>query len=306
MAANKKQEELRLHYSKDVCFRVRVSRENQGRMKKQLPTSLVPLFELKQNEHLNLRFEYNSFTCSYQKETQTFSYKDILRVETEADGVILYLNNDAYLYIAAENTEKHNSALYDIVLLLKRRCRSRFAINTQISYPNDHSERYQADLEPTAEIAFVLTDRELKRMLWYDYLFDERMIVFIIPAILLLILSAVLFNVWLFAGSAAIAIFCFFLSRPFFETADGYIKNHRGRLLLLMHEKVLIVRLRDTDLELEYSTMKRKKDLFGLFRLRSGDFFVLILPKRIERENPAFFHELYKKINISSRKATTS
>ena len=67
-------------------------------------------------------------------------------------------------------------------------------------------------------------------------------------------------------------------------------------LYAFMYDKVLIIRLRNTDLELEYDSMKRKKSLLGLWRMKSGNFFVLTLPKRVEKENELFFKKLYEKI----------
>ncbi len=44
---------------------------------------------------------------------------------------------------------------------------------------------------------------------------------------------------------------------------------------------------------LDYSTMKRLKNAIGLWRMKSGNLFVLTLPKRIEKENASFFDALY-------------
>ena len=83
----------------------------------------------------------------------------------------------------------------------------------------------------------------------------------------------------------------------FFEHKDSYIRNHQGLLYALLYDDLLVIRLHNTDLELEYNTMKRLKTVFGLWRMKSGNFFVLTLPKRIECDNATFFNALYQKIN---------
>ena len=64
----------------------------------------------------------------------------------------------------------------------------------------------------------------------------------------------------------------------------------------MLYDDLLVIRLRNTDLELEYHSMKRLKNLFGLWRMKSGNFFVLTLPQKIEEENPLFFKELSNKV----------
>jgi len=288
-----------LYYNdKNVCFRIRVSFENQNIMKRHTQDTFLPLFQLKQNEYYSLKFEYKSFTCSYSKTKREFSYKDIQRVEMFDNGIILCLKESLYISISVGNSEKHNTELYDIVTFLKRRCRWRFSVNAPISYPEEETdERYKSDKQPLWQISFSLTDRELKQLLWYDYLFSERMIVFIIAAIAFVLMAAVLWNVWLLVVAIGIAVFCVVLSKfSFFDTLDGYIKNHHGILQMLIFEDLLVVRLRHTDLELEYDSMRRKKTVFGLWRLKCSDFFTLILPNRIVNENCAFFEMLYSKI----------
>ena len=91
------------------------------------------------------------------------------------------------------------------------------------------------------------------------------MIVYIIAAIAFVLMAAVLWNVWLLVVAIGIAAFCVVLSKfSFFDTLDGYIKNHQGILQMLIFEDLLVVRLRHTDLELEYDSMRRKKTVFGL------------------------------------------
>lgn len=214
------------------------------------------------------------------------------------DGIILYLKEGLYISVSVGNSEKHNTELYDIETFLKRRCRWRFSVNSPISYPEeDVDERYKSEKQPLWQISFSLTDREVKLLLWFDYLFGERMIVFIIAAIVFLLMAVVFWNVWLVMVAAAIIVFCLVLSKfSFFDTLDGYIKNHQGILQMLIFDELLVVRLRHTDLELEYDFMKHKKSVFGLWRLKCDDFFTLILPNRIVNENSAFFEMLYAKI----------
>ena len=283
---------------KNVCFRIRVSFENQNIMKRHTKDAFSPLFQLKQNEYYSLKFKYKNFVCSHLKTKREFLYKDIQSVEMFEDGIILYLKEGLYISISVENSEKHNTELYDIVSFLKRRCRWRFSINAPISYPEVESDdRYKTDKEPLSQMSFSLADAEIKQLLWYDYLFSERMIVFIVAITAFLLMAAVLWNAWLLFVAGFFAILCFALSKfSFFDTLDGYIKNHQGILQMLIFEDLLVVRLRHTDLELEYDSMRRKKTVFGLWRLKCSDFFTLILPNRIVNENSAFFEMLYAKI----------
>ena len=165
---------------KKVCFRIRVSFENQNIMKRHTKDAFPPLFPLKQNEYYSLKFTYKNFVCSHLKTRREFLYKEIQHVEMFEDGIILYLKEGLYISISVENSEKHNTELYDIVTLLKRRCRWRFSVHAPISYPEEDLDgRYQSNKQPLWQISFSLTDRELHQLLWYDYLFHKRMIVFI-------------------------------------------------------------------------------------------------------------------------------
>ena len=283
---------------KKVCFRIRVSFENQNIMKRHTNDAFPPLFQLKQNEYYSLKFTYKNFVCSHLKTKREFLYKEIQHVDMFEDGIILYLKEGLYISISVENSEKHNTELYDIVTFLKRRCRWSFSVNAPISYPEeDIDERYKSDKQPLWQISFSLTDRELHQLLWYDYLFHKRMIVFIIAAIVFLFRAAVLWDVWLLIAAVAIAVFCLVLSKyTFFDILDGYIKNHQGILQMLIFDELLVVRLRHTDLELEYDSMRHETSIFGLWRLKCSDFFTLILPNRIVNENSAFFDMLYAKM----------
>lgn len=288
-----------LYYNdKNVCFRIRVFFENQNLMTQYIENTFSPVFQLKNDEYYSLKFEYEKFFCSHLKAKREFLYKDIQKVETYADGVIIYLKSNLYISISVGHSEKHNTELYDIVTFLKRRCRWRFSVNAPVSYPEEETgERYKSGKQPLWQISFSLTDRELNQLLWYDYLFSERMIVFIIAAIVFSLMAVVFWNVWLLIVAAAIIVFCLVLSKfSFFDTLDGYIKNHQGILQMLIFDELLVVRLRHTDLELEYDSMRLKKPVFGLWRLKCSEFFTFILPNRIVNENSAFFDMLYAKI----------
>lgn len=288
-----------LYYNdKNVCFRIRISFENQNLMTKHINDTFSPLFLLKQNEYYSLKFTYENFVCCHLKIKRAFLYKDIQSIEMFEEGIVLCLKGGLYVSVAVENSEKHNAELYDIAAFLKRRCRRRFSVNVPISYPEtDTDARYKSDKQPLFQISFSLTDSELKRLLWYDYLFSERMIVFIIAAIVFLLMSAVFCNLWLLIAAVAITVFCLVLSKlSFFDTLDSYIKNHQGILQMMVFDELLVVRLHNTDIELEYDSMRRKQSVFGLWRLKCDDFFTLSLPKRIVNENTAFFDVLDKKI----------
>ena len=64
---------------KNVCFRTRVSFENQNIMKRHTKDAFSPLFQLKQNEYYSLKFKYKNFVCSHLK-TKRESYTKIFKV----------------------------------------------------------------------------------------------------------------------------------------------------------------------------------------------------------------------------------
>ena len=95
------------------------------------------------------------------------------------------------------------------------------------------------------------------------------MIAFVIAEIAFLLMAAVVWNAWLLIVAVATTVFCLVLSKfSFFDTLDGYIKNHQGILQMLIFDELLVVRLRHTDLELEYDSMRLKKSASGLWRLK--------------------------------------
>ena len=288
---------MKYFYSdKDIVLRIRVSYENQEKLKALVSTSASPLFLLKRGQFFNIRFEYKSFTCSYQGEKQEFSYRDVDKIETVADGLIIYLGYGKYISIATENTEKHNSELFDIAAFLKRHNRRIFSEREEIAYPEDAAERYNGDKEPVAKISFELSGREISRLLWHDYLIEEKMITLIAPIVIGFILSIILQNVWLAILSGFVTVLILIITVMQLEHKEGFIQNLKGILQALLYDDLLVVRLRHTDLELEYHSMRRLKNFFGLWRMKSGNFFVLTLPERIEKENKLFFSEIYNRI----------
>jgi len=284
------------HSKKGVCLRLRVSFENQERMSQFVDSTFSPLFALKRGQFVSVKFENRFFTGTFQKEKIMLPYRNIKKIETQKDGLIIYLNNGTYLAIAVEEREKHNSCLFDLLLLLKRRFGRKIAECAEIQYPDEDAARYRTDEEPIAHFSFSLSEKEIGRMLWYDYLIDEKMLAFLVPA--------AVFAAWaLLSRDARIflpACFCMILPALqavwFIRERDGYVQNHQGALQALLLEDVMVIRLRDTDLELEYAAMKRLKNRMGLWRMKSGDFFVLTLPGRIESENRLFFEALYTKV----------
>ena len=280
---------------KNIRIHLRVSYENQERLKARIDPSAAPLFPLKRNQFFNVRFEYKSFTLTYQGKKQEFAYSDIQKAETNADGLIIYLHHGKYVSIATENLEKHNSALYDAVVFLKKHNRRFFSEREKISYPEDAEGRYRTEKEPLTKISFSLSKQEIRRLLWYDYLIDEKMLCLILPIIVGFLASALFQNGWIAVLSGFTAILMLIVTAMYFKHKSGYKRNLQGLLYALLYDDFLVIRLHDTDLELEYEGMKRMKSLVGLWRMKSGDFFVLVLPKRIEEENTAFFDTLYKK-----------
>ncbi len=288
---------MKLFYSdKNICMRLCVSYENQERLKKQIDVSFSPLFQLKRDQFFYITFEYKTFTCTCQEKKQEFAYKDIKRIETITDGLIIYLDSDKYISIATEKFEKHNSELYDIVAFLKRYNRKIFSESAKISIPEDEEGRYRNDKEPISKITFELSDKEISRLLWYDYLIDEKMITLIVPIIVGLPVAVILQNIWIAVLAGFVMILTIILTVMHLKYKDSYAQNHQGRLHAILYDDLLVIRLRNTDLELEYNTMERLKNTFGLWRMKSGNFFVLALPKRVAEENPSFFDALYERI----------
>ena len=281
---------------KNICLRLRVSYENQERLKAHCHTSHLPLFSLKRDQFFNIRFEYKTFTCTYKEKKQTFSYSDVNKIETVADGLIIYLSDNRYISIAPENFEKHNSELYDIVTFLRKYNRKKFCELEEIVYPDEITERYKSEKEPIDKIAFELSDRDIARLWWYDYLIDERMLTLIIPVLIGFSVAILLQNPWLAILSTIVTVLIVIMSITILKYKDSFTQNHKGKLYALLYDDILVIRLRNTDLELEYHSMKRLKNLFGFWRMKSGNFFVLTLPKRIVEENTSFFDKLYKKI----------
>ena len=285
------------HSDKDICMHLRVYYDNQERLKHHVAQSFVPLFALKRDQFFNIRFEYKNFTCTYQGKKQEFLYKDIRKIETITDGLIIYLDGDKYISIATEKIERHNSELYDVVAFLKRYNRRIFSERAEITYPDDAEGRYKSDTEPISKISFELSEKEITRLLWYDYLIDEKMLALILPIFVGLFVAVVLQNIWIAILAGFVLILTAILTVMFLEHKDSYVRNHQGLLYALLYDDLLVIRLHNTDLELEYSTMKHLKNAMGLWRMKSGNFFVLTLPKRVESENASFFDELYQKIS---------
>ena len=288
---------MKLFYSdKDICMRLRVSYDNQEKLKTHVDQSFIPLFALKRDQFFNIRFEHKAFACSYQEKKQEYSYKDIKKIETVTDGLIIYLNNDKYISVATEITEKHNSELYDAVAFLKRYNRRVFSKRAEISYPSDADARYKKCEEPISKITFELSDIEIKHLIWYDYLIEEKMLTLIVPIFVGLSVAVILQITWIAILSGIVLVLTLILTVMFLERKDSYIRNHQGLLYALLYNDLLVIRLRNTDLELEYTTMKRLKNMAGLWRMKSGNFFVLTLPERVAKENASFFDALYEKI----------
>lgn len=288
------------HSDKDIRFCLCVSYENQERFKAHIDAAFSPLFPLKRDRCFHIKWEYQSFTCTYQGKKQRFPYNEIEKIETITDGLVVYLDNHKYIAIATEKSEKHNTELYDTVLFLKRHHRKIFSETAEISYPDDRDGRYKSSKEPLAKITFELSENEIARLLWYDYLIDERMLAFLLPIFVGLLAAVVLQNIWIAILPGFLLILTIALTVMFLAHKDNYVRNHRGRLFALLYDELLVIRLHETDLELEYRTMTRCKSIWGLWRMKSGDFFVLTLPQRIEKENASFFDVLYQKINSSA------
>lgn len=289
-----------LFYRREECFRIRVSFENQNIMMRHIDVSYSPLFTLKRDQFYLLKFENKVFTCTCLKTKQRFVYKDIQKIETKEEGVVIYLNDNHYIAIAAEHTERHNTELYDIVIFLKHRCRFRFHGKTKISYPEDENEeRYSSKKAPSMQMSYSLTDRELKWLVWYEFLFSDHNIIFIIGAVISILIAFLFRGAWLLVPIVAIVAFFVIFGKSLLEEIEGYTQNHQGLLQMLLYDSLLIVRLRSADLELKYCSMKEVQTFLGLWHLNCGPFFTLVLPARLVKENPEFFAALYAKMKKS-------
>lgn len=284
------------HSRGSISLKIKISYENQDKMNRQALNSFLPLFNLKRDEIFSVCFENKLFTCTYKGKRESFSYKSILKAETNKDGIIIYLDNQRYISVATDKTEKHNSQLYDIVLFLKCRCRKAFLRGEEIQYPDLEDGRYKSCKEPVDKISFTLSHKELRRIIRYDYLIGEGTIARAIPIIIGASVSLLLQSIWLAILSAIVLVISVVLTVMYVKESKGFIKNHQGLLHAFLYDDLLVIRLSNTDLELEFEAMKRLKSIWGLLRIKSGDFFALTLPLRVEKENPAFFEALYSKI----------
>ncbi len=285
------------HSDKAICLRLRVSFENQRILCDHIDAPYAPLFQIKQNQFYNIRFEYKDFTCTFQSKKQKFTYEDIQKIATIHNGLIIYLNNNLYLSIATENYERHNSELLDVVMFLKRHCRGVFVETEEILFPENEDSRYKSNQEPISQISFELSDKEIRHLLWYDYLISEKMLIQFIAIVIGALVSILLKNLWLAILTCTTIVLTLVLTIMFIKEKDRYAKNFQGILYLMMYDKVLVVRLHYTDIDLEYNTMKKLKNKCGMWRIKSGDFFILALPKRLENESSSFFNELYSKMH---------
>ena len=284
----------------EECFRIRVSFENQNVMMKHIDASLSPLFTLKRDQYYTLKLAKKSFTCTCSKTKQQFDYKDIQKVKTIAEGVVIYLTDDRYIAIAAEHTERHNTELYDIVTVLKSRCRFRFHGKTKISYPeNETDERYSSKKPPLMHLSFSLTDGELKWLVWYEFLFGQKVIIILLVFAVPLLVEVITGGDWIWIPIAVLAALFLFFGWILYKMNKGFIENHQGLLQMLLYDSLMVVRLHSADLELKYRSMKDAQTFWGLWHLNCCPFFTLVLPARLVKENPEFFSELYAKMTKS-------
>lgn len=151
---------------------------------------------------------------------------------------------------------------------------------------------------PCAQISFELNDSEIKRMVWYDGFIEEHFYLFFLIAAVFAALAWALQNGWLLLVAGVIAAINVVMALVLWAPdMPGFVRNHQGPLQMLMYEELLVVRLRETDVKLEYPLMKRQCNMCGLWRLKCGDFFTLVLPNRIIQENEDFFAKLYTRIH---------
>jgi len=288
---------VKMHDSrKKICLRIVVSYENHSRMQKDLDAMGQPLFALRKNQQYSLKFEHKTITASFQKQKKVYSVKQIVKAETVDAGVRILLADGCCIGIAAENTEKHNTTLFDIVLWLKRYCGRRFSGKTPIVYPvEEDSGRYKSRHVPQQQLPFSLTDGEIRKILLYQLLIQKRGILFAALTVFLLTEAAVLGQIGILVMAAGFLTLGVIIGLLYFRSMAPFVQNHQGQLYLLQYETCLVVRLQVTDLELEYGEMKSLPDMLGLWRLQSGRFYTLLLPKRLKEENPYFFEALENK-----------
>lgn len=256
------------------------------------------LFPLKADGFYAVRLLEDGILCRTEKQEITLSYGDVERAETLCEGVVLYLTDGRVLLLAFGEQEKYNIILCDAAYFLSKKLGKRFVRTEALAPPDteEEEERYQAKDAPYAEIAFTLEERELLRLVRYDYLIEERLW---LPLLGVLVFgTACLGTLWALLPTAFFLGVFLYYSYDFFRGCTGYLENHRGELLMRLYEKELVVCLRHTDLVLPYREAKEKRPLFGLWRRGFGKFFTLALPMRVVGENADFF----KRLNELSRK----
>lgn len=281
---------------KESSFRISVSYEDVQRFICAVDASYQPLFDFSQNVSVYFQIRGKQIVLRHGKTTVEKQYRDIRKAVVLGIGMVLYFKDGTYIPFAVRNEEKHNTTLFDIMLILRRRCLFRCRIKEKLQYPEYENcgDRYKTEEEPFVAISFTLADIEIDSLIMYERLITDKLLVYLLLAVIFLTLSVLLGNYWLLV---VVIIFAPIFAVMYFSSIgeyENYRKNHQGRLSMLLYSDVVVIRLRYMDIDIEYKEIRKPHKLLCLWVLPAGDFYKMALPIRIVKDNKEFFDLLLK------------
>ena len=286
-----------MHRKRNEVFRLFLTDSDLQKLALKADPGKTPLWRSSNSRPVIVRLDNHGWRCSCNKTVTEGSYRNIARVETWKDGVILYTKNGGYLPLPVTAHEKHNTVLMDMILLLQSRCLFGFREKEAVEFPEQESfdDRYHTEEVPKAVISFTLTEKELRRLCLWEYLIDDLALLPLVLTTLWALFS--LWSLWFLVPTALCLVLFGYLTYDHIRTIAGFRRNHEGSLSLMLYSRVLVYRLREVDIDLELEKLKKLAVIFGVWRIAHGNFFVLRLPARIVREEAAFFAQLRKSIS---------
>ncbi len=281
---------------KESVFRISVTYEDAQTLMSEVDASYQPLFEFSQNVSVHFQIRGKQILFKHGKITVEKQFRDIKKTVVLGRGIVLYFKDGTYIPFAVGNDEKHNTTLFDIMLLLKRRCPFRCSIKEKLQYPEYENcgDRYKTEEEPFAKISFVLTDAEINSLIMYERLIEDNLWLYLALSIAFIVLSFILSNSWLLIPAAiftAMFAVMYFSSNSEYE---NYRQNHQGSLSMLLYSDVVVIRLRLLDIDIEYKKIRKPHKFLCFWILPAGDFYKMVLPIRIVKDNKEFFDLLLK------------
>jgi len=281
---------------KESSFCISVSYEDAERFICTVDASYQPLFDFSQNVFVNFQIRGKQIVLKHGKTTVEKRYRDIKKTVVHGIGIVLYFKDGTYMPFAVRNDEKHNTTLFDIMLLLRRRCLLRYSIKENLKIPEyeNYGDRYKTAEEPFAKISFTLTDAEINSLIMYNSLISDNLIVYLILAVMFFVFSVLLDN---FLLLILVVLFAAMFAAMYFSSKseyENYRQNHQGSLSMLLYSNAVVMRLRLLDIDIEYKEIRKTHKFLCFWVLPAGDFYKMALPIRIVKENKEFFDLLLK------------